>query len=94
MKLDKELLESVARNARLRLSPEEIHKLLPQLQEIIDVFSTLDTVDTKNAPPSFQPIPIKNVMRGDTVQPSLPQDEVFRTVKNRHGPYVKGPKTF
>ena len=92
MKLDKKLLKKIAANARLELTENEVKEFLPQLQEIFALFSKLDKIDTKNVKPSFQPIEVKNVLREDKVEKSLPVNEVFVGIKNKKGDYFKGPK--
>ncbi len=92
MKLDKELLNSIATNARLTLTPKEEKDFIPQLKEILNVFSVLDKVNTKGVKPSFQPIPIKDVMREDIVEPCLTEEGIFLNVKNKENGFFKGPK--
>jgi aspartyl-tRNA(Asn)/glutamyl-tRNA(Gln) amidotransferase subunit C len=92
MKLDKKLLQDIATNARLDLSDKEIKQLLPQLKEILKLFSQLKTVNTKGVKPSFQPITVENVLRADTVEECLTPEAVFLRVKNRKDNYFKGPK--
>jgi aspartyl-tRNA(Asn)/glutamyl-tRNA(Gln) amidotransferase subunit C len=92
MKVDKELIENVARVARLKLTSKEIEKFLPQLKEILDAFSELDKVDTKNVEPSFQPVEIKNVMRSDEVGNCIDQEEALENTSHKKDGYFKGPK--
>lgn len=92
MKLDKDSIKKVAKNARLDLTDSEIKKFLPQLKEILDVFSKLKEVKTDNVKPSFQPIDVKNVFRDDLVGESLSEEEVFKNIKNKKKGYFKGPK--
>ena len=92
MKVDRELLERVAKNARLELSEEEIQEFLPQLSEVLAVFETLKEVDCSDVEPSFQPIEVTNVMREDEIIPSYPKEAVFKGVKNKEDEYFKGPK--
>jgi aspartyl-tRNA(Asn)/glutamyl-tRNA(Gln) amidotransferase subunit C len=92
MKINKELLAKIATNARLELSEEEVQEFLPQLQEVLDLFSSLDELDTINVKPSFQPIEVTNILREDVVQECLPIKEVFLGVKNKQENYFKGPK--
>lgn len=92
--LNKELLQKVAANARLELTAEETKQFLPQLQEVLDLFAQLDKVDTKNTKPSFQPIPLTDIMREDKAIKSkcLTKEEVFLNVKNKEKGFFKGPK--
>lgn len=92
VKVDRSLLLSVARNARLNLTDAEIERLLPQLQEVLDAFSALDTLDVSSERPSFQPIKLKNVMREDKVEKPLAQETALANAKHRDGGYFKGPK--
>ncbi|MFH1256861.1 MAG: Asp-tRNA(Asn)/Glu-tRNA(Gln) amidotransferase subunit GatC [Candidatus Diapherotrites archaeon] len=91
-KIDRELLEAVARNARLKLSEKEIAVFLPQLQEVLHAFSKLDELDVKKEKPSFQPIPMKNVLRKDTVSKCFSQEEALSLTKLKKDGYFKGPK--
>ncbi len=92
MKLNKDLLQKIAANARLDLSKQEIKELLPQLKEVLDVFSQLQQVDTTGIEPSFHPIPLENVTREDDVKECFTRKEVFSNVKNKEKDYFKGPK--
>ena len=92
MKVDKELILSVAKNARLNLTKEEIEEFLPQFKEILDAFSKLDKVNTKNTAPSFQPIKIKNIYREDKTEKCLTQEEALSNTEHKKNGYFKGPK--
>lgn len=92
MKVDKELIENVARVARLKLTDSEIKKFLPQLKEILDAFSKLDKVDTKDTEPSFQPVELKNVMREDKPGDVLDQEKALENTEHKKDGYFKGPK--
>lgn len=92
MRIDKVLLEKVAKNARLSLTDDEIMEFLPQLSEILELFSKLDELDTKDVKPSFQPISVSDVFRDDKAGVSFSIEEVFLNVKNRKDDYFKGPK--
>ena len=94
MKIDKELIERIAKNARLSLTEEEKKEFIPQLQEILDSFSVLNEVPVENLHLSFQPFPIKDVMREDKEEPCLTQEEALQnTVLKKNGFFI-GPKTF
>jgi aspartyl-tRNA(Asn)/glutamyl-tRNA(Gln) amidotransferase subunit C len=92
MKLDKKQLQKIAANARLELSNKEIDEFLPQLQEVLDLFSVLDRINTDKVKPSFQPIQIEDVMREDKIKDCLTKEEVFFSVKNKQDSFFKGPK--
>lgn len=91
-RIDAELLLKVAKNSRLKLSEAEARKFLPQMQEILESFSKLDKLDTSKAKPSFQPLPLKNVMRKDTPRQAFSQEQALSLAKHSKNGYFKGPK--
>ncbi len=94
MKVDKELISRVAKNARLNLSDKEVDGFIKDLKEILDHFSVLDEVDTKDVKPSFQPIPLKNVFRDDKIGKCLSQEEALSNTLNKKDGFFRGPKSF
>ena len=92
VKVDRELLLSVAKNARLNLTEAEIKKFLPQMQAILDAFSKLDEIVDLKEEPSFQPIQLKNIFREDKVGKCLSQEEALSNTKHEKQGYFKGPK--
>ncbi len=91
MNIDKELIEHISDLARIKLTEAEIKRFLPQLKEILDAFSKLDKVDTKDTKPSFQPVELKNMMREDKVGKCLKQEEALSNSKEKKDGYFKGP---
>ncbi|MBI4053374.1 MAG: Asp-tRNA(Asn)/Glu-tRNA(Gln) amidotransferase subunit GatC [Candidatus Diapherotrites archaeon] len=91
-KVDNALLLKVAKNARLNLTAAEAKKFLPQLQEIVEAFSKLDTLDVSKEQPSFQPLPLKNVFREDKVEESLSQEDALSNARHKKDGYFRGPK--
>ena len=93
MKVDKELIEKVAKNARIKLSESEIKEFLPQLKEILEYFSEIEKAPTKDLQPTFHPIEVKNVTREDISKKCLTQQEALQNTKHKQDGYFKGPKT-
>jgi aspartyl-tRNA(Asn)/glutamyl-tRNA(Gln) amidotransferase subunit C len=92
MEVDKSLLDHVASLARLKLTEREVKKFLPQLKEILDVFSKLTEVDTDKIKPSFHPVELKNVMREDKAKECLSQEEALSLTEKKKDGYFKGPR--
>ncbi|MBD3310765.1 Asp-tRNA(Asn)/Glu-tRNA(Gln) amidotransferase subunit GatC [Candidatus Woesearchaeota archaeon] len=92
VKVDEELVKKVSALARLNLTEAEVKEFVPQFSEILDAFSRLDEVDTKDADISFQPVEIKNIMREDKTEPSLEQEEALANTKHKKDGYFKGPR--
>ncbi len=93
MKIDKQLIEKVAKNARLKLTESEIKEFLPQLKEILEYFSEIEKAPTGNLQPTFHPIEIKNITREDIIKKCLTQQEALQNTKHKQDGYFKGPKT-
>jgi len=92
MKIDQKLIEHVAGLARLKLTEKEVKKFLPQLKEVLESFSKLDEVNTKDVKENIQPIELKNVMREDKEEKCLSQEEALSQTGLKKDGYFKGPK--
>jgi len=92
MKVDENLVKKVAEIARLELTQEEIKAFVPELQEVLESFSVLKELDTKNTKPSFQPVEIKNVLREDEKAECLSQEEALSLAQHKKDGYFMGPK--
>ena len=92
VKIDRELIEHVAELARLKLTGKEIEKFSKELKDIIDVFSKIDKVDTKNIETSLQPVELKNMLRDDTKEKTFSQEEALSLSEHKKDGYFKGPR--
>lgn len=92
MKIEKELIEKVAKNARLKLTEAEIKEFIPQLKEILEYFSEIEKALVNNLQPTFHPIEVKNVMREDIPKKCLTQQEALQNTKHKQDGYFKGPR--
>ncbi len=68
---------------------EEIDRFTGQLSDILENFEALQQIDTEGVPPTAQPIPLRNVLKEDTVRESLPQDEILANAPQREGEFVR-----
>lgn len=89
-KIDKELVNRVSSNARLKLSEEEIEKFTKQLEDILTAFKSLDEVNTDKVKPSFHPQEISDIYREDKAE-KFDWDPLSNT-KHKEGKYFKGPR--
>ena len=78
-------VQHVASLARLALSAEEEARFQHQLSAVFEHFQKLSALDTEQIPPTAQVIPLKNVMRPDTVEPSLSEQDVLANAPDREG---------
>lgn len=92
VEINKKLIEHVAEVARLKLTEKEKDKFVPELKEVIETFSRLDEVDTKDVDISLQPVEMKNVLREDSEEPCLKQEEALSLTEHKKDGYFKGPK--
>ena len=70
-------VEHVARSARLALTDEEMDRLTVELDAVLEHAADVASLDLEGVPPTAHPLPLRNVMRDDTVRPSLDRDEVL-----------------
>lgn len=90
VKVDKKLVEHVAKLARIKISEEEKDEFTSQFDSILNFFSKIDEIDTENIEPAFQPINLKNVLREDEVK-EFEWDPLANT-KHKENKYFKGPR--
>jgi aspartyl-tRNA(Asn)/glutamyl-tRNA(Gln) amidotransferase subunit C len=67
----------VARLARLRLSDDELSQFTGQLAAVLEHARDVEALDTAGVEPMSHPLPLVNVLRDDTVRPSLERSEVL-----------------
>ena len=92
MKIDKELIEKVAKISRLNLSEKDKEGFIKDFKDILEMFSKVNKLDTNNVELSVQPIKIENVFREDKVKKSLDEKEVFLNSKYKEKGFFKGPR--
>lgn len=77
MSISRDEVVHVGRLARLGLTDAEIDRLTVQLSDILDHFEALAAVETDDVDPTAHPLPLQNVMRTDSVAPSLARDDAL-----------------
>ena len=87
--LSSEQVEHVAWLARLGLAPDEVTRFRDQLRNILAHIEALGQADTSRVPATAHPLPERNVMRDDVVEPSLPVQAALRNAPSREGDYFK-----
>ena len=68
----------VAHLARLELTPAEEQRIGAQLGEVLGYIEKLKELDVGEVEPMAHAVPLVNVVRPDSVQPSLPHEEAMR----------------
>lgn len=87
----KEEVEKVAENARIKIDESEAEGLAEDFNEILEMFETLDEIDTEDVDPSFHPVDVENDSRKDDVEQTLDKEEVFQNTENAEDRFFKGP---
>ena len=89
MQLSREEIGQIAHLARLDLTKEETDSLTGHINRIMECFAELQALDTEDVEPTSHVIPIENVLREDTVRPSLPTEEIVANApEERDGCFV------
>ena len=92
MEINKELIEKVAKNSRLKLTGSEIKEFSKEIKEVLKNFEIIQSAPVEKLKPSFHPIEIKNVTREDKTKECLKQEEALQNTKHKQDGYFKGPK--
>jgi aspartyl-tRNA(Asn)/glutamyl-tRNA(Gln) amidotransferase subunit C len=92
VKITQELVDHVARLARLDLSGEEADRMQAQLGDILGYISLLDELDLSDVEPTSHVIDMVNVLRDDEVRASLPLEQVLANAPAREGTSFKVPR--
>ena len=92
MKLNRKDVEHVALLSRLDLSETELDKFTGELDAILEYIDVLNQVDTSAVEPLAHVLEIRNVMRADEVQPSLPREAALQNAPDAEDGFFKVPK--
>ncbi|MES2201742.1 MAG: Asp-tRNA(Asn)/Glu-tRNA(Gln) amidotransferase subunit GatC [candidate division FCPU426 bacterium] len=85
-------VDYVARLARLEISAEERALYTAQLDAILGHAADLSAVDTTGLEPTFHVLPLKNVVREDTILPSMPRAEILANAPDQAKGCFRVPK--
>lgn len=86
-----EEVKSVAENARINITAEEAEKFSSQFEEILEMFETLDEINTEKVEPAFHPIETEPKSREDEIEETLDKEDVFQNTENEEEGFFKGP---
>ena len=82
----------VAKLAELDFSDEEVEKITPQLDKIIDHVASISNVDTEGISPTSHVMDINNVLREDKVTEPVSQEEALRNAPEKAEDGFRVPK--
>lgn len=92
MAVDIKDVEHIAQLAKLSFSEEEKARFTEQFNEILSFMEKLNELDTSNVEPLSHVIELQNVLREDTVIPSLPTEEALKNAPAKTDRFFKVPK--
>jgi aspartyl-tRNA(Asn)/glutamyl-tRNA(Gln) amidotransferase subunit C len=72
--IEREQVLHVAKLARLRLSDEEVERMVGELSGILDHVDRIGNLDLEGVEPTSHVVALDNVLRADEPRPSLPRD--------------------
>lgn len=78
MALTPDEVRKVGTLARLALTDEETDTITPQLNDLLTQFARLQELDTQGVLPTSHAVPVKALLREDTITPSLSQEDVLK----------------
>lgn len=85
-------IEHLSRLARLALSEEEKSRYGNQLDNILQYVEKLNELDTTGIEPTSHVISISNVMREDTLRPSLNREDALMNAPDKTDAFYRVPK--
>ncbi len=92
MPLSLDNVRHVAKLARLSLDDAHLVRLTAQLESILGYVEKISEVDVTNVEPMAHALPLKNVLREDVVEPSLPVEMVLQNAPDVDGRFFRVPK--
>jgi len=92
LSVDLDVVDYVARLAKLRLDDTEKKLLAGDLARILELVEQLDQVDTSGVTPTKHVIGLANVERPDAPCPSIPVDEALANAPDADEDHFVVPK--
>jgi len=92
MKVDKALIERLARLSNLELSEEELAEFEKDLGQILTFVEELNEVDLEGEEPLEYITPNKNVLREDEPRLEITKEEALKNAPVHDSDYIKVPK--
>ena len=90
--VSQDTVKQVARLARLKLEGEQLSHIASQLDAILGYVQQLSAVPTDSVEATSHVLPLRDVLRPDENQPSLPAGEVIVLAPASRPPFVAVPK--
>ncbi len=89
MKLSREEVLHIAALCKLGVTDADVENFREQLSNILENFTVLQKLDTKDVAPTSQSVALQNVIKNDEVKPSMSQEDVLSNAPQREGDFFK-----
>ncbi len=91
MAISREEVQHAARLAWLALSDEEVDRLTPELDKILDAVGIVAELDLSDVPPTSHPLDLVNVWADDAPRDSLSLDDALSNAPDAERALFKVP---
>jgi aspartyl-tRNA(Asn)/glutamyl-tRNA(Gln) amidotransferase subunit C len=92
MKISAEEIKKIALLSRLEIQDNQIDSVGKQLNDILTYMDLISQVDISDVEPTGYAVSMRNVMREDVSQPSLPNEKALQNAPEQENGYFKVPK--
>lgn len=92
MVLSPQEVARLAELARIELTDEELAKLAPQLDVILESVKSVSQVASLDIPPSSHALDLTNVFRPDEVKPSWTPEQMLASAPDSQGDQFRVPR--
>ncbi|MFT4565605.1 MAG: aspartyl-tRNA(Asn)/glutamyl-tRNA(Gln) amidotransferase subunit C [Saprospiraceae bacterium] len=91
-KIDGKVISKLEKLSRLKLNNEEREQIVSDLDSIVEMFDTLQEVDTEGIEPLRHMSEVVNVLRNDKVANELSNEEGLYNAPKTHEGFIAVPK--
>ena len=92
MKITDEMMENLARLARLQFKDDEKQELKGDLEKMIEFVNKLNDIDTAGVEPVLHMTETMNVLRSDEIANTVTPQQGLLNAPNKEGRFFKVPK--
>ena len=85
MALTREDVQHIAALCRIGMTDEDLDVMPEQLSHVLEMFQTLQEMDTDNVPPTGHSVSVGTVMRADESSDSFSSENVLANAPQRDG---------
>ena len=91
MKVDNQLIEGLARLAKLKFDKQAIEKMKADLENILGFVDKLSEIDTEGVDPLIYLSEELNVLRTDEIGEEITQEDALKNAPEKDSDYFKVP---